>query len=199
MNNKGLVLIDFDGTITNKDSFFSFLWMAFPIYQLIVKASTALPFYLAYKTKILSGDVAKEKIFACFFKNIAEDRIMGLGNQFCENCLDKIIRKDALHCLLSYQKEGNEICIVTASSKYWIQAWCNKYHFQLISTTYKVAAGKLTGRYDGDNCRGEIKVIKIKERYNLNMFKNIVCYGDSKDDLPMLALGTSAYYKHFEQ
>ena len=48
-----------------------------------------------------------------------------------------------------------------------------------------------------DNCYGIEKVNRIKEEYDLDEFKNIYVYGNSKGDREMLNLGTHKFYKYF--
>ncbi|MEO6455016.1 MAG: HAD-IB family hydrolase [Ginsengibacter sp.] len=193
-----LVLIDFDGTITNKDSFLDFILFSSTIPKLVLRSIFALPFFIAYKLKLMESDPAKEKIFSTFFKNIPEKDLIVAGEQYCRKKLKKILRKNAIATLRDHQQLAHTICIVTASAGYWVKPWCDENNYQLICTGYQTQSGKMTGRYDGNNCRGVEKVNKIKEKYNLTDFTEIYCYGDTKDDLPMLKLGTKKYYQFFK-
>ena len=198
-SSKSLVLIDFDGTITNKDSFLEFILFSNSTFKLVLNGAYAILFFLGYKLKLINANIAKEKIFTSFFKNISEKKLFELGEQFCAIHLKKILKKDAIEALKYHQQLGNTICVVTASPKYWVKPWCDKNNFLLICTEYKTELGKITGAYDGENCKGIVKVTKIKQLFNLEDFKEIFCYGDTKDDLPMLALGTKSFYKYFKQ
>jgi len=193
-----LVLIDFDGTITNKDSFLDFILFSNSITKLALRSIYAILFFIAYKLKLMENDPAKEKIFSIFFKNIPEKDLIESGEQYCRKKLQKILRKDAVETLHDHQRLEHTICIVTASAGYWVKPWCDENNYQLICTEYETGSGKMTGRYYGNNCRGIVKVNKIKEKYNLNDFTEIFCYGDTKDDLPMLELGTKKYYQLFK-
>ena len=52
----------------------------------------------------------------------------------------------------------------------------------------------LTGRYEGGDC-GADKVTRIRARYNLETYARIYAYGDSREDLPMLALAHERWYR----
>lgn len=64
-----------------------------------------------------------------------------------------------------------------------------------IATKLEQKDGKLTGKFNGNNCYGTEKVLRIKEKYNLKEFEKIYAYGDSKGDREMLALAHEGYFK----
>lgn len=196
--NNSLVLIDFDGTITNKDSFLEFIFFSNTIIKIILGSVYAIPFIIAYKLKLMKTDFAKQKIFSIFFKNTPEKNLIESGQQYCSKRLKKIFRQDALTTIAAHKQLNHTICIVTASASYWVKPWCNENNYQLICTQYETKSGKMTGNYLGNNCRGIVKVARIKEKYDLNNFDEIFAYGDSKDDLAMLELSTKKYYRHFK-
>jgi phosphoserine phosphatase len=68
---------------------------------------------------------------------------------------------------------------------------------KLISTELETKNGKMTGRIDGRNCSGKEKPRRIKAQYDLSSFDELYVYGDSRDDQPMMALATHAFYKPF--
>jgi phosphoserine phosphatase len=63
----------------------------------------------------------------------------------------------------------------------------------------EVADGKITGMFEGMNCHGEEKVLRIKKHLDPQEYTLIYTYGDTKGDRPMLALGTHSHYKPFRQ
>lgn len=197
--NNTLVLIDFDGTITNKDSFWEFIKFSTSFSRLILKLFEISPVISAYLFRLLNADSAKEKIFSAFFKGLDEKYLFEIGKKYCEKKIQKILRKDALQTLYNHKLLNHSICVVTASAKYWIQPWCKKHGFHLINTEYKIEKGKITGKYSGKNCKGIEKVNKILEKYDLANFNDIICYGDTSSDLPMLQLGTKKYYRFFNK
>src|ERR1700754_5031841 len=139
-----LVLFDFDGTITNKDSFLDFIFFSTPKIKVIIGLLYTALLVAAYKLKLMARDRAKENVFSFFFKNMAEKKILDLGEAYCNSRINKILRKDALEALAVQQQLDREICIVTASASYWIKPWCDKNNYQLLCTGYETKAGKLT-------------------------------------------------------
>jgi len=53
---------------------------------------------------------------------------------------------------------------------------------------------KLTGRYVSGDCSLENKASAIKRKVNLSDFKTIYAYGDTAEDMPMLALAHEKYF-----
>ena len=68
---------------------------------------------------------------------------------------------------------------------------------ELMGTRLAVKNGRIAGTFDGENCYGDEKVCRIKEQFNLEAYKEILCYGDTPGDKPMLALATHRFYKPF--
>ncbi|RQO30552.1 HAD-IB family hydrolase [Taibaiella sp. KBW10] len=193
-----IVFIDFDGTITNKDSFFEFILYSNSALKLITGSLAAAPVLLAYKLKLLNADKAKEKIFACFFSKRSEQDMIKAGAEYCRYKLHKILRKDALEAIEEHKNKHHLICVVTASAQYWVKPWCDALDLELICTEYQVIDGHISGRYEGTNCKGSVKVTRIKEKYDLENYTEIFCYGDTTDDIPMLEIGTQKYYQYFK-
>ncbi|MNP80097.1 hypothetical protein D3C76_1780940 [compost metagenome] len=53
----------------------------------------------------------------------------------------------------------------------------------------------MTGRYDGEQCAGEEKARRVRERYDLSGFQVIYAYGDTHEDLDLLELADRRYYR----
>ncbi len=192
-----LVLIDFDGTITKKDSFLDFILFSNSILRFLIKAFQSLPILIALKIKLISTDKAKEKIFSTFYKGELETDLIEKGKLYCEKQLPQILRIEVLGVLQNHIAQNHTICVVTASAKFWIEPWCKKNNYNLICTKYEIQSQRITGNFSGKNCRGDEKVERIKHTYQLEMYKDVFCYGDTPDDLPMLELGSKKFYKTF--
>lgn len=116
---------------------------------------------------------------------------------FSKNKLHRFVRTKALEEIKKLQASNAEVVIVSASAQDWIKDWCAEMGVSLIATQLEVKDGKVTGKIEGRNCHGEEKVRRIQEAYNLSEYNEIYCYGDTKGDKPMLALGTISFYKPF--
>ena len=187
---KKLYLIDFDGTITSKDSFVEFSVFSKPFFSLMkFWITTFFLFLITPKSKL------KER----FFKNFQGEKLdlfQSICNLFVKEKLIKTIRQSFLDFNQNLDP-NSKIVIVSASISNYLEPWCNSMGFDLISTELEVKDGKLTGKFSTPNCNGPEKVRRIKEKYDLSIYDEIHVFGNSKGDFPMLELGTHKYYKFF--
>ncbi len=197
---KKIAFFDFDGTITYKDSLYDFCFFYFKDRKIefFYKIVKALPVLLGYKLKLINNSIAKEKIFTILFKNTSIDFFRQKATDYSLNRIDKIVRKDAKEELNKLKKLGFKIVIVSASLKCWLEPWCNKNDFELISTELEIKDKIITGKFKGNNCYGREKVLKILEKYNLEEYNDIYAYGDSEGDKYMLSLAKEKFYKKFK-
>ena len=198
-NEKVLVLFDFDGTITSKDSMVEFIQFTVgkvAYYKGLVKLS---PMLTMYTLKLISNHIAKEKFVSHFFKGWNASDFKKNAKQYSLTQIDKIIRPKALEKIVWHKKQGHKIIIVSASMKCWLNDWCKKNDIELISTQLEVKNNKLTGKFSTQNCYGIEKVNRVQKQYDLNEYDCIYAYGDSSGDKELLALTDKSFYKPFRE
>jgi phosphatidylglycerophosphatase C len=199
VNGKKIAFFDFDGTITTKDSLpeiIKFLKGGSAFYTGIL---LNMHWFMAYKIKLISGDLLKEKILSYFFSGMPEKVFQEQCDLFADRRLPGLIRKGSIAEMDRLQKDDFEMVIVSASAENWIRHFAKKQSVELIATKLEVKNGLITGKIKGRNCKGEQKVICIKERWDLTAFEEIYVYGDSPADKPMMALATRSFYKPFRK
>ena len=108
-----------------------------------------------------------------------------------------LIRPGALAEIARLKNLGFEIVVISASAGNWLSGWTDQYGLQLVATKLEVKDGLLTGKIEGKNCHGEQKVICIREKWKLSDYDEVLAYGDSSGDKPMLALANRSFYKPF--
>lgn len=195
MNN--LILFDFDGTITTKDSLKKFLIFYHGWFKLIIGLLAISPVLILYVLKILSNNSAKQILLQWFFKHEPLDVFNQKCKTFALQHIPQILRKEAIEQLHQHKNNHETIVVVTASAENWVKPWCDEMNLHCIGTKLEVAENKLTGNYQGENCYGPEKVNRIKAQFDLSNFEKIVAYGDSRGDREMFALATQYYYKTF--
>jgi HAD superfamily hydrolase (TIGR01490 family) len=197
IDSKTLVLFDFDGTLTKGDTLFYFLVYSTPFYKLPLLFLMSLPVLMAYVFRVLPNDKAKETILAIFFKGKKKDFFIGKGESFVKHRLERLLRKSTVRQLISYKEKSATICIVTASSHFWVEPWARIQKVDLISTQLDFRNDVFSGKFLGKNCNGVEKVIQIKKKYTLESFSKIVAFGNTKHDLPMLSLAQESFFRQF--
>lgn len=199
LNNNKLVLFDFDGTLTKRDTLLLFLrfaggvrfYLLLPIFALLV---------LMYKLKLISAKKSKEAIFSCMFKGYEKDRLSKLGQEFIDKLLmhkEKYFRENALETVISSKETGARVIIVSASPDVWIEPFAKSLGVEYLSTRFAYVDDKFAGCFFGENCTKAEKVSRIKEYINDLSSYHIEAYGDTKGDIAMLKLADKSYYQYF--
>ncbi len=189
-----LALFDFDGTLTPKDSMLEYIKYTHGSAKFYLALMVLSPMLVLFTIGIVSNDKAKQMLLRYFYKGWDVDRMTAFGDQFATEVVPTIISANGNEWLKWHQEQGHRIVIVTASASVWLKAWCAANQLELIATELEVQHGKITGKYQGKNCRGEEKVQRIQAAIPLNDYEYIYAYGDSKSDKPMLALAHKAHF-----
>jgi len=193
---KRLVLFDFDGTITTKDTFIEFIRFYHGTFKLASGFGLMFPVLALYKLKVIPNWKAKEIVLTWFFKGQDAERFNKICREFSSSVLPRLIRPAALAEIKKYENDA-EIVVVSASAENWVSPWCAKNNLKVIATQLESIQGKLTGKISGKNCFGEEKAVRIREKYSLGSYSEIIAYGDSSGDKEMLELAHRHFYKPF--
>ncbi len=189
---KKIYLFDFDGTIYKGDSFIHFTFFSQSFFYFI-------NFWIKVFFAIIIGrplSNVKESFFLNF-KGMDRNDFQTICNDFASKKLIKNIKSSFLEYVDKID-DSSEIVIVTASIENYIKPWCKEKGFKLISTRLEYKNNLITGKFQTPNCNGDEKVKRIKNVYELSKFDEIIAFGDTGGDIPMLKLGTESFYKHFK-
>ena len=190
-----LILFDFDGTLTKKDSFIEFIAYykgRIKLYTgFLVRIIDLSLFFLG----LISNTRFKEIMLSHFFREESVSNFNKTGEEFALRIIPGILRDGALETIKKHSAEGNRMIVVTASCSNWIKAWTDKMGLELIATELEEVNGKISGKISGKNCYGSEKVIRIKSYVDLDYFDSIIAYGDSDGDRQMLDLADVKNYR----
>jgi phosphatidylglycerophosphatase C len=195
---KVLALFDFDGTITDRDTFFDFFVFIYGYRHIAFIFFFLSPFTALHLAGLISGHRLKEMFLKKLIKGWSrEDFALNAENYFNER-LHKIVRASALEKIKKHLDNGDETLIVSASPAEWILPFAKHYKLGLIATELEIIDNRYTGKIKGLNCKGMEKVKRIKKKYDISNFTTISAYGDSSGDKEMLELATNGYYRVFK-
>ncbi|GHV03200.1 hydrolase [Campylobacterota bacterium] len=195
--NSKLALFDFDGTLTNRDSFIDFLRFAVGKKRFLLGAIALSPVLILYALRILSSERTKLIVLRHFFLKTPYVKLQEIGTNYALNRIDQILRKEAIETVDKHLANGDCVFIVSASPSLWLKAWCDRKNIGLIATELAIDNLGWSGCFATKNCYGIEKVSRIKKQLDLGEFDTIYAYGDSAGDLPMLSLSSHAYFKPF--
>ncbi len=191
-----LYLFDFDGTISSKDSMISYAKFinSNPVFYL--KSILFGPIYLLLLLKIIDNQSAKNIFLKIFIGKYSKQELESTSEKFAIY-FKKHIKPSALNYLNNLKVLDNMAYVIVSSSlDIWLLPIANDLGLPCICTKAIYKNGKYHGMET--NCYGMQKVLRIKEKYTLEKFQNIVAFGDSKGDKEMLEIATQKHYMFFK-
>ena len=145
----------------------------------------------------------KEK-FLKFIDGIKEQDLSKLVKSFYEEKLKTIVYDDALKMMKKLKNEGYDIYLISASPEFYINEFYNiKEVDKIIGTKFNFSDGIFTRKMEGENCKGEEKVRRLKEVLNNEKievnFKESYMFSDSLSDKPLLDLVGKPYLINYRK
>ena len=191
-----LAAFDFDGTITNKDSFNDFLFWTFGRRRVLLCYIFFSWAIILYLLRILPNETPKKLIFSYFFKGMKYREYKYLCQRYVNKRIPSIINATALARIYWHNEKGDQIVIVSASPFEWINQWAQNHPIEkVIATKEKERDSFLTGCFSSSVCYGEQKKEELIKFIGEKKFKEIHAYGDSRGDKQLLSFATHRYYR----
>lgn len=194
---KRLVLFDFDGTITTKDTLLEFIRFYHGSAKFVAGFALHTPLLGMMFLKMIPNWRTKEKVLKWFFAGEDIETFNQKSEAFCREIVPGLVRPKALAEIKKHIQDGSTVVVVSASAENWVGPWCRSHQLNCLATQLETEDNRITGRIKGFNCYGGEKEKRIRSCYNLDDYEEIVAYGDSKGDMEMLALAHQQHYKPF--
>ena len=193
---KKLYCFDFDGTITKKDTMFSFLKF-YNKRKFYLNFMKHLPFFIMLKLNLAEAERVKKNFVSSILKGEKEKNIQQKAASFFEENYPSILREKALNFIQNIDRNNSECYLVTASLDIWVKPFSEKLNLKLLSTQAKFEHGIYIGEFATKNCNGIEKVNRIKEVIKKQSFNKIIAFGDTSGDKEMLVWADEGHYKFF--
>ncbi|WP_108945763.1 HAD family hydrolase [Shewanella halifaxensis] len=193
-----LALFDFDGTLTNKDMFTRFILFSATPARLVLGSLFLSPLYLLYKIGIIPARKLRPFVSYCAFVGRNKQQLERLGNKYAQEVIPRYLRPEMLAILKRHQAEGTRCIVVSASLDLYLKPWCQSMGLGLICSEMANNSNRYSGYYVAGDCSCQAKANKITQRFKLADYNSIFAYGDTKEDLAMLALADKAYMRGVE-
>lgn len=188
-----LALFDVDYTLTRKETLMELFRYSLSRNKTNIRYIPRAIFCgIMYGVKIYDEKKVKQ-CFLRFLKNLSEDELDTLAEDFYKDRLSKILYKDGIDEIKKLKSQGYKIVLISASPEFYLNKLYNiKEVDYIIGTRFKFEDNKFTCLMDGLNCKGEEKVVRLKKYIDYNNlevdFENSYMYSDSLSDLPLLRL-----------
>jgi phosphatidylglycerophosphatase C len=181
---------DFDGTIIRRGSAFGFLTAVRGRRRALAAAVGLLP-RLAYAAAAggAAADRTKERLFERVLTGVEAGHLDRVAHAYAEQLLDRV-RPDVAARLEWHRARGDAVLVVSASPEVYVGLVGRRLGADGVLATRLAVGddGRLTGRYDGANCRGREKLRRLRRWIGGSGLATprLWAYGNSRGDLSML-------------
>ena len=193
-----LALFDFDGTITEGDTFTPFLRFAVRPDRIAVGRLVLAPVVLGYKLHAIGASRARSAVAWVAFRGDSAARVRERGRRYAIDHLPRLIRRQALDRIEEHKAQGDRVVVVSASLDVYLKPWCDAIGVECVCTELEARDDQLTGRYRGGDCSGGAKVARIRAQLDLSRYPVVFAYGDTIEDRDMLTLAHRRIYRWAE-
>lgn len=190
-----LVLFDFDGTLTKKDTLLAFIVFTHGWPRTLLGFLLLSPYIIGWKLSLINNQYAKERLLRYFFGGEPRTSFDQRCLAFAAQELTQLIRPEASRLIAQYKQSGERMIVISASPENWVSPWCKSQELECIASRLEYKDGRLTGKIDGANCHGAEKVRRLRDIVSVEDYATIIAYGDSGGDRELLALAHEKHYR----
>ena len=194
-----LAVFDLDGTLTRGDTLLPFLRYVSGTWRFLLRAPRAVAALAGFALGLRTRNEAKAGVLKAFLGGMSRSELERCAAAFARQRMPRMMRPEALERLAWHRARGDRCAVVSASPALYVEPWARAAGFDdVIATELEYdPQDRLTGRFVGDNCRGEEKVRRLEDYYGSLQRFRIHGYGDSAADRIFLARCSEAYYRPF--
>jgi len=190
-----LALFDFDGTITTRETMPGFMHAAVRPARLRLGKVLLWPLILGYKAGFVSAVTVRAAICFLGFRRVPVLELEMHGLRFAREFLPTALRPEAMARIAWHKARGDTIVVVSGGLDTYLRHWCEAHRLHLLCSRLEQRDGRLTGRYLGRQCVRDEKARLVREHFPPERFPRVFAYGDTPEDLALLALAHEPYYR----
>lgn len=190
-----LALFDFDGTITTRETFVDFVRLATPRRRLRIGGLLLAPVVVARKLGLVHVSTLRAAVAWVAFRGVTEADLRRAGERFARDLIPALLREQAMQRIAWHRGRGDRVIVVSGGFEAALAPWCTQHGLELIASCLESHNGVLTGRYQGAQCASTEKCSRVRACVDLRAFDRIHAYGDTHEDLDLLALAHERTYR----
>lgn len=190
-----LALFDFDGTITSRETFGDFMRLAVPRRRLALGRVVLAPLIVGYRLGLVSGSATRAAIVRFGLAGVPLATVEAHGAALAAKVLPALVRPGVAARIDWHRDRGDTVVVVSGGFDVYLDPWCRANGLELLCSALEHRDGRLTGRYRGAQCVLGEKARRVREQYDLDRYDRIHAYGDTAEDMPLLALAHERHYR----
>jgi HAD superfamily hydrolase (TIGR01490 family) len=194
-----VAVFDLDGTLTRRDTLFSFLRFVAGNLPFALRLPLVLPLLACMALRLVSRQRAKELVLGLFLRGMSREVLASRAEAFARGRLPALVRAPALQRLAWHQQRGHHCVLLSASPALYVEPWGRLAGFDDVLATklHYDERGCATGRIDGANCAGAEKLRRLQEHFGDLSTLTLHGYGDSREDMAFLGQCAQASFRPF--
>ncbi len=153
------------------------------------------PLIVGYKLGWVPGTTVRAAIVRVGMTGLPLAEYQRHGQAFATEVLPGVLRPEAMARLRWHLERGDTVVVVSGAFDIYLDPWCRQHGLELICSALEHDGRRLTGRYLGPQCVRTEKPGRVKARYDLSRFGRVHAYGDTVEDLDLLAIAHHRYYR----
>ena len=131
---KTLALFDFDGTLTDRDSFADFIRQHHSWWALMWAGLRLGPAVVAMHLGLRSRQWSKEQVMRHFFAPMGVAEFSRRAQAYAAQRVPAILRAQGLQRLRAHRDQGHRVVVISASPEDWIAPWCAAEGVECLAT-----------------------------------------------------------------
>lgn len=192
---KNIVLLDFDGTITVRDTT---RYLIFALLRmrpwLILRILVHIFFIFWFRT----GERIQESKNRCIgmLLNGLDNENLSIPLSNFKRSVQKLLRLRIIELIQEKAKNGDIVLVITASAELAVRNVLRDLPVVVIGTKFKINERRYTAEIDGISCYGLNKPRAIAQWAKSQNFeaRYIEAWSDAESDLPMMLLAKHRYW-----
>jgi phosphatidylglycerophosphatase C len=189
---------DFDGTLTNRDTFQTFVRLNSSGAAYMVNLLLSSPKLALYASGLAPNQFHKMDVFSRRFRGMPQAEFVARARIFSLETVPSMLRAEASARLKFHRAQGHTIIVLSASLDTWIRPWAESVGIEhVLGSRPAIVKGLITGELLGQNCHGPEKVRRLSELFPDRSSYTLYAYGDSLGDRQLLDYADHAFYRCF--
>ena len=183
-----IAVFDLDVTLTRYDTYLPFLFGYLRRNPKRILPLSLLPFKLLAVWRWRNRRWVKQSFLTAFLGGEPKARLQQWAQLFADSIFAKAMRDPGLKRLRAHQDAGDRVVLASASFDIYVELIAKHLQIdEVIASNLRWDEQQNLAGIEGENCRHEEKLKRVKALLQQDSGDHVTAYSDSHADLPLLA------------